>query len=140
MKTNKLTIKTLERKINKVGTPIIIVNGKYQTIDNGEKVGETYRYFFANKEKNIICFDSDKEAIYLWASLCWWNYHYMGKLCRKKGSKSMKQALKLIDEIKADYKAINNSKSKYLINDKLKHIKRLKRELREILWLWEYKL
>ena len=43
----------------------------------------------------------------------------------------MKQALKLIDEIKADYKAINNSKSKYLINDKLKHIKILKRELRE---------
>ena len=55
----------------------------------------------------------------------------MGKLCRKKGSETMKQALKLINEIKADYKAINNSKSKYLINDKLKHIKRLKRELRE---------
>ena len=43
----------------------------------------------------------------------------------------MKQALKLIDEIKADYKAINNSKSKYLIRDKIKHIKRLKHELRE---------
>lgn len=65
METKTLTIKTLERKINKVGTPIIIVNGKYKTIDNGEKVGETYRYFFANKEKNIICFASDKEAIYL---------------------------------------------------------------------------
>ena len=71
MKTNKLTIKTLERKINKVGTPIIIVNGKYKTIDNGEKAGETYRYFFANKEKNIICFDSDKEVIYLWANIIW---------------------------------------------------------------------
>ena len=43
----------------------------------------------------------------------------------------MKQALKVIEEIKADYKAINNSKSKFLINDKMKHIKRLKRELRE---------
>ncbi len=43
----------------------------------------------------------------------------------------MKQALKVIDEIKADYKAIEQSKSKYLINDKQKHIKRLKRELRE---------
>lgn len=43
----------------------------------------------------------------------------------------MKQELKLIDEIKSDYKAINNSKSKYLIRDKMKHIKRLKRELRE---------
>ena len=71
MKTKKLTIKTLERKINKVGTPIIIVNGKYKTIDNGEKAGETYRYFFANKEKNIICFDSDKEVIYLWANIIW---------------------------------------------------------------------
>lgn len=71
METKTLTIKTLERNINKVGTPIIIVNGKYKTIDNGEKVGETYRYFFANKEKNIICFDSDKEAIYLWANIIW---------------------------------------------------------------------
>ena len=43
----------------------------------------------------------------------------------------MKQALKVINEIKADYKAINNSKSKYLIRDKMKHIKRLKHELRE---------
>ena len=43
----------------------------------------------------------------------------------------MKQALKVIEEIKADYKAINNSKSKYLINDKMKHVKRLKRELIE---------
>ena len=62
---NSLTIETIERKINKMGTPIIIVNGKYKTIDNGEKVGETYRYFFANKEKNIICFDSDKDVTYL---------------------------------------------------------------------------
>ena len=62
---NSLTIETIERKINKMGTPIIIVNGKYKTIDNGEKVGETYRYFFTNKEKNNICFSSDKEAIYL---------------------------------------------------------------------------
>ena len=62
---NRLTIKTIERKISKIGTPIIIVNGKYKTIDNGEKVGETYRYFFANKEKNIICFDSDKDVTYL---------------------------------------------------------------------------
>lgn len=43
----------------------------------------------------------------------------------------MKQALKVINEIKADYKAINNSKSKYLIRDKMKRIKRLKHELRE---------
>ena len=62
---NRLTIKTIERKISKIGTPIIIVNGKYKTIDNGEKVGETYRYFFANKEKNLICFDSDKDVTYL---------------------------------------------------------------------------
>ena len=62
---NSLTIETIERKISKIGTPIIIVNGKYKTIDNGEKVGETYRYFFANKEKNIICFASDKDVTYL---------------------------------------------------------------------------
>ena len=62
---NSLTIETIERKINKVGTPIIIVNGKYKTIDNGEKIGETYRYFFTNKEKNIICFASDKNETYL---------------------------------------------------------------------------
>lgn len=62
---NNLTIETIERKINKMGTPIIIVNGKYKTIDNGEKVGETYRYFFTNKEKNIICFASDKDETYL---------------------------------------------------------------------------
>ena len=62
---NSLTIETIERKINKVGTPIIIVNGKYKTIDNGEKVGETYRYFFTNKENNIICFASDKDVTYL---------------------------------------------------------------------------
>ena len=62
---NSLTIETIERKINKIGTPIIIVNGKYKSIDNGEKVGETYRYFFTNKEKNIICFDSDKDVTYL---------------------------------------------------------------------------
>ena len=61
----RLTIETIERKINKMGIPIIIVNGKYRTIDNGEKVGETYRYFFANKEKNIICFASDKNETYL---------------------------------------------------------------------------
>ena len=63
IQTNK--IETIERKINKMGTPIIIVNGKYKTIDNGEKVGETYRYFFTNKEKNIICFASDKNVTYL---------------------------------------------------------------------------
>ena len=62
---NNLTIETIERKINKMGTPIIIVNGKYKTIDNGEKIGETYRYFFTNKEKNIICFASDKDETYL---------------------------------------------------------------------------
>lgn len=62
---NNLTIETIERKINQMGIPIIIVNGKYKTIDNGEKVGETYRYFFANKEKNIICFASDKNETYL---------------------------------------------------------------------------
>ena len=61
----RLTIETIERKINKMGIPIIIVNGKYKTIDNGEKVGETYRYFFTNKEKNIICFASDKDETYL---------------------------------------------------------------------------
>ena len=43
----------------------------------------------------------------------------------------MKQALKVINEIKADYKAIEKSKSKYLINDRLKHIKSLKRDLKE---------
>ena len=62
---NNLTIETIERKINQMGMPIIIVNGKYKTVDNGEKVGETYRYFFANKEKNIICFASDKNETYL---------------------------------------------------------------------------
>lgn len=62
---NNLTIETIERKINQMGIPIIIVNGKYKTIDNGEKVGETYRYFFTNKEKNIICFASDKDETYL---------------------------------------------------------------------------
>lgn len=62
---NNLTIETIERKINQMGIPIIIVNGKYKTIDNGEKVGETYRYFFTNKEKNIICFASDKDRTYL---------------------------------------------------------------------------
>ena len=62
---NSLTIETIERKINKMGTPIIIVNGKYKTIDNGEKIGETYRYFFTNKEKSIICFSSDKDVTYL---------------------------------------------------------------------------
>ena len=62
---NSLTIETIERKISKMGTPIIIVNGKYKTIDNGEKVGETYHYFFTNKEKNIICFSSDKNVTYL---------------------------------------------------------------------------
>lgn len=43
----------------------------------------------------------------------------------------MKQALKVIDEIKADYKAIEQSKSPYLINDRLKHINALKRDLKE---------
>ena len=62
---NNLTIETIERKINQMGIPIIIVNGKYKTIDNGEKVGETYHYFFTNKEKNIICFASDKDETYL---------------------------------------------------------------------------
>ena len=62
---NNLTIETIERKINQMGIPIIIVNGKYKTIDNGEKAGETYRYFFTNKEKNIICFASDKNETYL---------------------------------------------------------------------------
>lgn len=42
----------------------------------------------------------------------------------------MKQALKVIDEIKADYKAIEATKSQYIINDRLKHIKRLKNELK----------
>ena len=61
----RLTIETIERKINQMGIPIIIVNGKYKTIDNGEKVGETYRYFFTNKEKSIICFASDEDETYL---------------------------------------------------------------------------
>lgn len=43
----------------------------------------------------------------------------------------MKQALKLINEIKADYKAIETTKSQYIINDRLKHIKALKRDLKE---------
>ena len=43
----------------------------------------------------------------------------------------MKQALKVIEEIKADYRAIEHTKSQNLINDKLKHIKALKRDLKE---------
>lgn len=43
----------------------------------------------------------------------------------------MKQALIVINEIKADYKAIQKSKSKYLINDKSKHIKKLEKELKD---------
>ncbi len=43
----------------------------------------------------------------------------------------MKQALKVIEEIKSDYRAIEQTKSQYLVNDRLKHIKSLKRDLKE---------
>lgn len=43
----------------------------------------------------------------------------------------MKQALKVIEGIKADYEVIEHTKSQNLINDKLKHIKALKRDLKE---------
>lgn len=43
----------------------------------------------------------------------------------------MKQALKVIEQIKAEKKAVESSSSQYLINDRLKHIKALKRDLKE---------
>lgn len=43
----------------------------------------------------------------------------------------MRQALKVIEQIKADYKALETTKSQHLINDRLKHINALKRDLKE---------
>lgn len=43
----------------------------------------------------------------------------------------MKQALALINEIKLDYDALIKSKSPYLKKDREKHIKALKRDLKE---------
>ena len=61
MKTYNLIIKTIERKTNYLGIKLILINNKFLTIDNGEKIGEKKKYFFTNKEKNQICFISNKK-------------------------------------------------------------------------------
>lgn len=43
----------------------------------------------------------------------------------------MKQALKVVEEIKSDYKAIINCSSPYLKKDREKHIRALKSDLKE---------
>lgn len=58
-------IDTIERKTNRLGIRLIIINGEFVTIDSGEKVGEEKEYFFVNKSKKQICFTSDKEETQL---------------------------------------------------------------------------
>lgn len=62
MEKHTLTIKTIERKTNRLGIGLILINNKFLTIDNGEKIGEKKRFFFTNKGKKQICFISDKEV------------------------------------------------------------------------------
>jgi len=57
MKELELTIEKLEKYESKVGAICIIVNDKYRTVYNGEKVGDTLKYRIF--KDNIICFISD---------------------------------------------------------------------------------
>lgn len=65
MEKRTLMIDTIERKTNRFGIRLIIINGEFVTIDNGEKVGEEKEYFFVNESKRQICFTSDKEETQL---------------------------------------------------------------------------
>lgn len=65
MEKRTLMIDTIERKTNRLGIRLIIINGEFVTIDNGEKVGEEKEYFFVNESKRQICFTSDKEETQL---------------------------------------------------------------------------
>lgn len=61
MEKRTLKIDTIERKTNRFGIKLIIVNREFVTIDNGEEVGERKEYFFVNESRKQICFTSDKE-------------------------------------------------------------------------------
>ena len=63
MDIKTITIKTIEKKINKYGTPIIIINDKYKALNNGEVVGKSYRYLITKTGKYIIPFTIDLETI-----------------------------------------------------------------------------
>ena len=65
MEKRTLMIDTIERKTNSLGIRLLIINGEFVTIDNGEKVGEEKEYFFVNESKRQICFTSDKEETQL---------------------------------------------------------------------------
>lgn len=65
MEKRTLRIDTIERKTNRLGIRLIIINGEFVTIDSGEKVGEEKEYFFVNESKRQICFTSDKEETQL---------------------------------------------------------------------------
>lgn len=65
MEKRTLKIDTIERKTNRLGIRLIIINSEFVTIDNGEKVGEEKEYFFVNESKRQICFTSDKEETQL---------------------------------------------------------------------------
>lgn len=65
MEKRTLKIDTIERKTNRLGIRLIIINGEFVTIDSGEKAGEEKEYFFVNESKRQICFTSDKEKTQL---------------------------------------------------------------------------
>mgnify|MGYP003294996168 CR=1 FL=1 len=55
-----LKIESIERYENKMGIICAIINGKYRTIYNGEKVGEEKDYFENKTNPTIIVFDSEE--------------------------------------------------------------------------------
>lgn len=65
MEKRTLRIDTIERKTNRLGIKLIIVNGQFVTIDNGEEVGERKEYFFVDESRKRICFTSNKEETQL---------------------------------------------------------------------------
>lgn len=60
-----IKITSIERYENKMGIICAIINGKYRTIYNGEKVGEEYDYFENRVNKNVIVFASNETTTIL---------------------------------------------------------------------------
>ena len=51
---NTMTIETIERYTSEQGVPMIKINGKFTTIDMGEKIGETKKYWMINEKRGYI--------------------------------------------------------------------------------------
>ena len=62
-KYNTLTIETIEKYVGGWGVVCMKVNGKYRTIYNGEKIGETKKYII-HKDNNIV-FVNDNDKTYM---------------------------------------------------------------------------